>query len=72
MPGEPYFQKERVLLGNLPLLASLTALSEAGWLLVRSLSEPKISLERAIAYCMGGAVGLGFLFAILGLLLNQR
>ena len=70
-PGEPYFQRDRVLLGNLPLLGSVLALSAAGWLLFRSLSEPKITLERAITYCIGGAVALGFLYAVIGALITH-
>jgi hypothetical protein len=69
VPGEPYFQRDRVLFGNVPLLVSLIALSVAGWLFVLSISEPKITLEQAIAYCIGGAVGLGFLSAVFGSLI---
>jgi hypothetical protein len=72
IPGEPYFQRDRVLLGNLPLLGSVIALAAAGWMFFRSVSEPKITLERAITYCIGGATGLGFLYAIIGALIYQR
>lgn len=47
-PGESYFQKDRILLGNLPLVGSMLALTAAGWMFFRSFSEPKITLERAI------------------------
>ena len=70
--GESYFQRDRILLGNLPLVASVLALTAAGWIFFRSLSEPKITLERAITYCIGGAVGLGFLYAVIGALIYQR
>jgi hypothetical protein len=41
-------------------------------MIFRSFSEPKITLERAITYCIGGAVGLGFLYAVIGSLIYQR
>ena len=53
-PGEPYFQRDRVLLGNVPLVASLLSLSAAGWLFFRSASDPKITLEKSITYCVMG------------------
>jgi len=71
-PGESYFQRDRILLGNLPLVGSMLALAAAGWMIFRSFSEPKITLERAITYCIGGAVGLGFLYAVIGSLIYQR
>ena len=70
--GEPYFQRDRVLLGNLPLLGSVLALAAAGWMLFRSLSEPKITLGQAITYCIAGAAGLGFLYAVIGALIFQH
>jgi hypothetical protein len=71
-PGESYFQRDRILLGNSPLVGSMLALAAAGWMIFRSFSEPKITLERAITYCIGGAVGLGFLYAVIGSLIYQR
>lgn len=70
-PGESYFQRDRILLGNLPLVGSLLALSAAGWMFFRSLSEPKITLERTITFCIGGAASLGFLYAVLGALIYK-
>ncbi len=72
IPGEPYFQRQRVLYGNLPLLASALALCAAGWLFFRSESERKITLDQAITYCILGAAGLGFLSFLIGALINQR
>lgn len=71
IPGEPYFQRDRVLLGNVPLLASLRGLCVAGWFL-RSALKSKITLSEAIIYCMGGAAGLGFLFFVIGAAIHQR
>jgi hypothetical protein len=71
-PGEPYFQKNRMLLGNVPLLASLLMLSAAGWLFLRSVTRPKLTLGQAITYCVGSAAGLGFVFAVIGALIYQR
>src|ERR1035441_3387398 len=65
MLGEPFFQKDRVLLGMLPLLAALLLLCSAGWLLFRSVSTPKRNLSDMIAYCFGAAIGMIFLFFII-------
>ena len=71
-PGESYFQRDRILLGNLPFVGSVLALAAAGWMFFRSLSEPKITLEQAIAYCIGAAMGLDFLCFVIGALIYQR
>jgi biotin transporter BioY len=72
IPGEPYFQRNRVLLGNVPLVASVLALCAAGWLIFRATSEPKITVEKTITYCVAGAAGLCFLFAVIGSAIYQR
>jgi hypothetical protein len=72
IPGEPYFQKNRVLLGTLPLLPAMIMLCVAGWLVFRSAPEPKWSLEKTVIYCIGSAVGLIFLFVVIGALIYQR
>jgi hypothetical protein len=72
LPGEPYFQRNRVLLGNIPLLAAVLALCSAGWLFFRSASEPKITLGETIAYSVVGAAGLCFLFFVIGSAIHQR
>ena len=69
--GERYFQS-RVWPGNVSLLASLLALAAAGWLLRRSAPDSKITIVQAISYSIGGAAGLGVLFAVVGALINQR
>jgi hypothetical protein len=72
LPGEPYFQRNRVLLGNIPLLAAVLALCAAGWLFFRSASEPKITLGETIACSVAGAAGLCFLFVVIGSAIYQR
>ena len=72
IPGEPYFQQDRVLLGNVPLVASMLALCAVGWLL-RSALKSKITLSEAIIYlCLGSAAGLGFLFFVIDTAIHQR
>ncbi|MGA2882579.1 MAG: hypothetical protein ABSG13_26800 [Bryobacteraceae bacterium] len=71
IPGEPYFQRDRLLRGNVPLVASVLALCAAGWLFFRSAPKPKITLSEAIAYCIGGAAVLGFLFYLIGAAIYQ-
>jgi biotin transporter BioY len=70
--GEPYFQRQRVLLGNIPLAVSVLALCGAGWLFFTSLREPRFTLGQTIACCIGGAAGLWVLLAIIGALIYQR
>ena len=65
-PGESFFQKDRILLGMLPLGGAVVALCTAGVLLFRSASNPKRSLSDMIAYCIGGAIATIWLFFILG------
>jgi len=72
IPGEPYFQRDRVLLGNVPLVASVLALCAAGWLFFRSASDPKVTLEKTITYCVAGAAGLLFLLAVIGSVIHKR
>jgi hypothetical protein len=71
MPGEPYFQRDRVLLGNVPLVTSVLALCAAGWFF-RSALKSKITLSEAIICCIGSAAGLGFLFFVIGAAIHQR
>jgi hypothetical protein len=71
IPGAPYFQRQRVLLGNVPLVASMLALCAAGWFF-RSAIKSKITLSEAIIYCIGVAAGLGFLFFVIGAAIHQR
>jgi hypothetical protein len=70
-PGEPYFQRDRILLGYLPLAGSLLGLAAAGWMFFNSLSQPKITLEKTITGCIGLATALGFLYALVLSLLYQ-
>ena len=70
-PGEAYFQKDRFLLGNLPLLGLPLVLSAAGWMVFHSLSEPRITLGQAINYSIVGAAGLGLVYAVFCALIYQ-
>lgn len=70
--GEPYFTRDRILLGNVPLVGSFAALVAAGWMFFRSFSKPRFSLEQAIVYSIGGAAGLGWLYIVIGGLISQR
>jgi hypothetical protein len=65
-PGEAFFQKDRVLLGMLPLCAAVLTLCLAGWLLFHSASNPKRHLSDMIVYCIGGAIGAIWLSFIIG------
>lgn len=71
-PGDHYFQRNRVLFGNLPLLAAILMLFLSGWLLHRSVPESKRNLPDTIACCIGGSVGLICVFAMVGALVHQR
>lgn len=75
-PGEPFFQKDRVLRGILPLLGAISILSLAGWFFLRSVrgngtaSGP--GLPTMIAYCILGAIGAFWLFFMAIALISYR
>jgi hypothetical protein len=71
LPGEPYFQKDRILLGNLPLAVSVILLCIAAWLF-RSWTKSKVSLDTAVMYSIGAAVVSLLLFAMVGAAVYQR
>jgi hypothetical protein len=60
IPEEPYFKRDRVLLGNLPLLGSVLALAAAGWMSsVLFLSRRSLLREQSLIAYVGPRV-LGF------------
>jgi hypothetical protein len=65
LPGESYFQRDRLLLGNLPLLAALPALILAGSLFHCS-SAIRRHRSDVVMYCIGAAIGIIFLLFIAG------
>jgi hypothetical protein len=69
--GESFFQRNRVLLGMLPLCAGFLELCWAGWLFFRSVPYPKRHLLDMIVYCIGGAIGAIWVFLILGALYQR-
>jgi hypothetical protein len=75
-PGESFFQKDRLLLGVLPLLAAMAILSVAGWLFLRSSPSPKSNkgptLPAMIAYCFFGSIGVIWLVFLVVALIHQR
>ena len=74
--GESYFQKERLLLGVLPLFLAVAVLSIAGWFFFGSTNSLKSSrqhsLSTVIAYCFVGSIGMIFLYTVVGALIYQR
>jgi hypothetical protein len=75
-PGESFFQKDRLLLGVLPMLAAMAILSMSGWTFLRSVRAPNSSsgpsLSDMIAYCFFGSIGTIWLFFVVAALIHQR
>jgi hypothetical protein len=71
-PGAAYFQKDRVLLGNLPLAASPAVLCAASWMATRALQKPSIRLRTATLYSVASAAALLIVFLRIGALVHLR
>jgi hypothetical protein len=73
-PGESFFQKDRLLLGIVPLLAALALFILAAWFF-RSIRFPKASgptLPVMIAYFFFGAIGVLWLSFVVAALVHHR
>ena len=75
-PGESFFSGERALKGFLPFGLGLAVLSVAGLLFFIGLQVLKpsnrIRSSDAVAWSVGGALGLIFLFFVVASLFSQR
>lgn len=71
-PGGPYFQTDRVLLGNVPLIASIAMLCAAAWFTRRALPKATIRPAAAMLYAVAGAMALLFAGLVVVALIHQR